>query len=157
MISQAVEYSLRAMVMLTQSARAPVTVKAMATRGEIPAAYLSKLLQGLTRAGLVLSQRGVGGGYLLTRRPSEITLADVVNAVEPLQRITRCPLGISGHVALCPLHAKLDRALAMVEQAFRETTLDDLCQESGGSIPLCSSPSIVSLDLGPSIPRTESP
>jgi Rrf2 family protein len=136
------------MVLLTQSADEPLTVQMMAARGQIPAPYLSKLLQGLTRAGLVTSQRGVGGGYLLTRRPAEITLADIVNVVEPLQRITKCPLGISGHIVLCPLHRKLDQALAMVEQAFRETTLDDLCQESGGSIPLCSAQTIVSLDLG---------
>lgn len=148
MISQAVEYSLRAMVILTQNGNAPVTVKAMAERGLIPHAYLSKLLQGLTRAGLVTSQRGIGGGYVLTRSPAEITLADVVNSVEPLQRILKCPLGIRGHIALCPLHRKLDQALATVEQAFRETTLNDLCQESSGSIPLCSSQTIVSLDLG---------
>ena len=147
-ISQAVEYSLRAMVILTQSADEPVTVKVMAERGQIPAAYLSKLLQGLTRAGLVTSQRGVGGGYTLTRPPAEISLADIGNSVEPLQRIRKCPLGISGHIVLCPLHRKLDQALAMVEQAFRETTLNDLCKESGGSIPLCSSQSIVRLDLG---------
>ncbi len=148
MISQAVEYSLRAMAILTQGAGEPITVQAIAERGQIPAAYLSKLLQGLTRAGLVTSQRGIGGGYVLTRSPAEITLADVVNSVEPLQRILKCPLGISGHIALCPLHRKLDQALATVEQAFRETTLNDLCQESGGSIPLCSSQTIVSLDLG---------
>jgi len=135
------------MVLLTKSLDEPLTVQSMANRGQIPPAYLSKLLQGLTRGGLVTSQRGVGGGYLLTRRPSEITLADIVNVVEPLQRITRCPLGISGHMTLCPLHRKLDQALAMVEQAFRETTLDDLCQESGGSIPLCSAQSIVPLKL----------
>ncbi len=136
------------MVLLTQSADEPVTVQSMAERGRIPAPYLSKLLQGLTRAGLVTSQRGVGGGYLLTRRPAKITLADVVNAVEPLKRITTCPLGISGHVTLCPLHHKLDQALGLVEQAFRETTLDDLCKQSGGSVPLCGSQSIVNLDVG---------
>ena len=156
MISQAVEYSLRAMVLLTQSASEPITVQAMAERGQIPAPYLSKLLQGLTRAGLVTSQRGVGGGYLLTRSPAEITLADIVNVVDPLQRITKCPLGITGHIALCPLHRKLDQALATVEQAFQETTLDDLCKESGGSVPLCSSQSLVKLDLGSWKPLSES-
>ena len=146
MISQAVEYSLRAMVMLTQSDDVPVTVQSIAEQGQIPAPYLSKLLQGLTRAGLVRSQRGVGGGYLLTRSPAEISLADIINAIEPLQRITKCPLGISGHIALCPLHRKLDQALATIEATFRNTSLQDLCKESGGSIPLCNSQAIVSLD-----------
>ncbi len=134
------------MVLLTQNVDQPITVQAMAERGQIPAAYLSKLLQSLNRAGLVNSQRGVGGGYLLNRSPDEITLADVVNVVEPLQRITKCPLGISGHVALCPLHRNLDQALVMVEQAFRSTTLGELCRQSGGSIPLCSSHTVVTLE-----------
>lgn len=141
------------MVLLTQSTNQSVTVRMMAERGQIPAPYLAKLLQGLSRAGLVLSQRGVGGGYVLTRTPDNITLADIVNAVEPLQRIAKCPLGISGHVALCPLHRKLDQALASVERAFRETTLADLCKESGGSIPLCSSQPVVTLGLARKKPR----
>lgn len=137
MISQAVEYSLRAMVYLTQKQEGPATVQEIAAKGKIPAPYLSKLLQGLTRAGLVVAQRGIGGGYVLSRSPTEISLADIVNVVEPLQRITTCPLGIGGHASLCPLHRRLDQALATIEQAFRETTLDDLCKEKGGSIPLC--------------------
>lgn len=137
MISQAVEYSLRAMVYLTQKQEGPATVQEIAAKGKIPAPYLSKLLQGLTRAGLVVAQRGIGGGYVLSRPPAEISLADIVNVVEPLQRITTCPLGIGGHVNLCPLHRRLDQALATIERAFQETTLDDLCKEKGGSIPLC--------------------
>lgn len=148
MISQAVEYSLRAMVQLTQSTGEPITVQSLAERGRIPAPYLSKLLQGLTRAGLVTSRRGIGGGYLLTRSPAEVTLADVVNAVDPLQRITTCPLGISGHSTLCPLHHKLDQAMALVEQAFQGTTLDDLCKLSGDSVPLCGSQTTVNPELG---------
>lgn len=136
MISQAVEYSLRAMVLLAQNAYGPLTVQVIAERGQISPPYLAKILQGLARADLVRSQRGVNGGYVLRRPPLEITLADIVNAVEPLQRIRKCPLGISGHADLCPLHKKLDLALAYVEQTFRSTTLQDLCQSAP---PLCSS------------------
>lgn len=153
MISQAVEYSLRAMVLLTQSHDIPVTVQSIAERGQIPAPYLAKLLQGLTRAGLVRSQRGVGGGYLLTLTSDKISLADVVNAIEPLQRIKKCPLGISGHLALCPLHRKLDQALATIEEAFQSTSLFDLCEQSGGTIPLCSSPPMVTLNIGLTTPK----
>lgn len=154
-IPQAVEYSLRAMVILSQSAERPVTVQAMAERGHIPAAYLSKLLQGLTRAGLVISQRGVGGGYTLTRPSSAITLADIVNVVEPLQRITTCPLGTMGHESLCPLHKKLDIALETIERVFSETTLDDLCREGGGAIPLCEAQVFVKLNLEATKPNPD--
>lgn len=140
------------MVMLTQSFEEPVTVQAMAARGQIPAAYLSKLLQGLTRARLVTAQRGVGGGYTLTRPPSQITLADVVNAVEPLQRIKKCPLGIAGHATLCPLHRKLDEAMATIEAAFQATTLDDLGKDTGGPVPLCSTEPVVTINLKMKLP-----
>lgn len=147
MISQSVEYSLRAMVLLTQSAGQPLTVQAMAADAQIPAPYLAKLLQGLTRAGLVRSQRGIHGGFVLTHHPAKITLADIVNVIEPLQRITKCPLGISGHGTLCPLHQRLDQAFEMVEQSFQKKTLDELFKESRGADPLCRSQSIVSLNL----------
>ena len=136
MISQTVEYSLRAMALLCHDAPEPSTVVSLAERGQVPAPYLAKLLRGLVRAGLVLSQRGIGGGFSLARNPIDITLADIVNAVEPLQRIKKCPLGIANHETLCPLHKKMDEAMAMAEQAFRETTLADLLK--GAPTPLCS-------------------
>lgn len=157
MFSQAVEYSLRAMVLLSQRAGEPLTVQAIAQRGQIPAPYLSKLLQGLVRANLVQSQRGVGGGYTLARGPTEITLADVINVVEPLQRIKSCPLGIQGHVQLCPLHRLLDDTLSDIERAFRSTTLADLLAESGGSIPLCSDQKLAAIALTPSPRQRDAP
>src|SRR5688572_13568384 len=66
---------------------------------------------------------------------------EVVNAVEPIQRIRTCPLGIAAHgVHLCPLHTRLDNALAMVEEAFQNTTLGELLAEPTRSIPLCPFP-----------------
>lgn len=147
MFSQAVEYSLRAMVLLSQQAGRPLTVQAIAQRGQIPGPYLSKLLQGLARANLVISQRGIGGGYSLARDPAQITLAHVMNSVEPLQRIKTCPLGIEGHLKLCPLHRILDQALCDIERTFQNTTLADLVRETSGSIPLCSSQPVVAIDL----------
>lgn len=129
MISQAVEYSLRAMVLLTQSEGGPVKVRTMAARGQIPAAYLAKLLQGLTRAGLIRSKRGIGGGFLLARRPAEITLAEIAHVVEPGRRIATCPLLLTGDLTLSPLRQWLDRVFAATEIAFLETTLEDLCTD----------------------------
>ncbi len=138
MISQAVEYSLRAMVLLARSSGGYVSIQVLAAQGDIPAPYLSKLLHNLTRAKLVHSQRGQGGGFRLVRAPHEISLATVINAVEPLQRILTCPLGIAGHEKLCPLHRKLDEAMAAVEQTFRDTTLNDLLTAEATYAPLCS-------------------
>jgi Rrf2 family protein len=60
----------------------------------VPAGYLSKVLQSLGRAQLVNSQRGLHGGFTLARAPSELTVWEVIQAVDPLQRIRSCPLGL---------------------------------------------------------------
>ena len=88
--------------------------------------------------GLLKGQRGPGGGFLLMRTPELITVWDVVDAVEPIKRITTCPLQLGSHAkVLCPLHRKLDNALAQLEKAFRETSLADLINQPGAPQPLC--------------------
>jgi DNA-binding IscR family transcriptional regulator len=69
-----------------------------------------------------------------------LTILDVVNAVEPIARIRQCPLGLKNHgIRLCPLHRRMDDALATVETAFRQTTLAELLGEPTNSYPLCNS------------------
>ena len=141
MFSQTVEYALRAAVHLASQSPAARTTDQIAKATRVPRAYLSKVVQGLARAGVVHSTRGIGGGVSLTKSPAEITILEIVNAVEPIQRIRTCPLGIAPHgVHLCPLHARLDQALASVEKAFGGTTLGELLAEPTRSIPLCPFP-----------------
>jgi Rrf2 family protein len=140
--SQTVEYALRAVVHLASEAPAPRTTDQIAKITHVPRAYLSKVLQSLSRAGIVHSQRGLGGGIALTKTPDQITILEVVNAVEPIGRITTCPLGLSAHgVNLCPLHRRVDNALALVETAFGETTLAEVLDDPNHSVPLCDFPS----------------
>jgi len=140
MFSQTVEYALRAVVHLADQAPDARTTEQIAVATRVPKAYLSKVLQGLSRAGIVHSQRGIGGGMTLTRTPAELTILEVVNAVEPLGRIKECPLGLAAHgVRLCPLHRRLDNALASVEAAFAQTTLAEILAEPTESRPLCES------------------
>ena len=143
MFSQTVEYALRAVVHLAYVAPEAHTTAQIAEATKVPKDYLSKILQGLARVGIVKTQRGVGGGVSLARDPAELSILDVVNAVEPesVQRITTCPLGLKTHgVRLCPLHKRLDDAVAMVETAFRDTTLAEVLAEPSESVPLCESP-----------------
>jgi Rrf2 family transcriptional regulator, nitric oxide-sensitive transcriptional repressor len=141
--SQTVEYALRAVVHLASQAPAARTTQQVAEATRVPRAYLSKVLQGLVRAGVVQSQRGLGGGITLARSPSDLTILEVVNAVEPIRRIRTCPLGLAAHGArLCPLHRRLDNALAMVEKAFGATTLAEVLAEPTKSVPLCPFPNV---------------
>lgn len=138
MFSQTVEYALRAVVHLAHQAPSARTTEQIAEATKVPKPYLSKVLQGLRRGGVVASQRGVGGGITLVKTPEELTILEVVNAVEPLQRIQTCPLGLLSHgVHLCPLHRRVDNALATVEKAFRGTTLAEVLADPNPSIPLC--------------------
>jgi Rrf2 family transcriptional regulator, nitric oxide-sensitive transcriptional repressor len=143
MFSQTVEYALRAVVHLASRAPSPQTTDQIAKATRVPRAYLSKVIQGLARGDIVESQRGLGGGVSLTRSPDELTILDVINAVEPIQRIRSCPLGLAAHgTHLCPLHHRLDRALASVEQAFASSTLAEVLAEPTTSVPLCPFPNI---------------
>jgi len=140
MFSQKVEYALRAVIYLAFEGE-PRTIDRVAEVTHVPGPYLAKLVQEMVRLGLLRSQRGVGGGIALVKSPAELTLLEVVNAVDPIPRIRSCPLGIPSHgVRLCPLHAKLDKAAAEIEAAFASTTLADLLAEPNPSIPLCHGP-----------------
>jgi len=138
MISQTVEYALRAVLTIAQHQGKPCTSKRIAEITKVPSAYLSKLMQGLVRGGVVRSQRGLHGGFLLNQPASELSILDIVDKVEPMKRIHECPLGIQSHGnQLCPLHRKLDRAMESIESMFRETTVADLLSEPGSVTPLC--------------------
>ena len=138
MISQTMEYALRAVAHLAQQSPQACTTEDIADTTRVPRAYLSKVLQALVRGGIVHSQRGIGGGMTLVKLPGELTILEVVNAVDPIQRIRSCPLGLASHgVHLCPLHRRLDDALAMVEEAFRKSTLAEILAEPSRSTPLC--------------------
>src|ERR1035438_6007492 len=155
MFSQTVEYALRAVVHLADQALASRTTDQIATATLVPKAYLSKVLQGLCQANIVHSKRGLGGGMTLTKSPSELTILDVVNAVEPIGRIRECPLGLAAHgVRLCPLHKRLDNAMALVEKAFRQTTLAEILAEPTESHPLCDFPSGHATSTTASLPVT---
>jgi Rrf2 family protein len=141
MFSQKVEYALRAVVHLAASAPAARTVEQIATATKVPQAYLAKVVQALVHAGVLRSQRGIGGGISLVKAPAELTILEVVNAVDPIRRINHCPLDLASHgVNLCPLHRRVDNALAMVEEAFRSTTLAEVLAEPTSSVPLCDFP-----------------
>jgi Rrf2 family protein len=147
MISQTVEYSLRAAVVLAQNAGTACTAQRLSEITDVPRPYLAKVMQELVRAGIVNSRRGLHGGFELARSPKDLTIWDIVEAVEPLQRIRKCPLRISAHTGgLCPLHRRLDDAMELVERSFRATALAELLQDAAGRSPLCERTNLVSLN-----------
>ena len=141
MFSQTVEYALRAVAFLASQAPEARTTDQVATATRVPKAYLSKVLQGLCRGGIVHSQRGAGGGMTLVKLPQDLSILEVVNAVDPVCRIQTCPLGLAAHgTRLCPLHKRMDNVLAQIEETFRNTNLAEVLAEPSESIPLCDFP-----------------
>lgn len=141
MISQTAEYALRAIVYLAMNPDCAYTTQQISETTKVPAAYLSKVLQSLAKAQLVKSQRGLGGGFVLTKPPENISVLEVLNAVDPIQRIRSCPLGLKAHgTALCALHKKLDDATAAIERTFAETTIAEILARPTASTPLVEFP-----------------
>lgn len=141
MLSQTVEYALRAATYLAATPKQSRTVDQIAAATHVPVAYLSKVLQQLVRGGIVASRRGIGGGFMLARPPERLRILAIVQAVDPIERITTCPLGLVAHGRrLCPLHRRLDNALAEMEKAFAASTLAEILAEPTQSVPLCEFP-----------------
>lgn len=78
------DYAARALLSLSLhgETEGPTTVRQIAERTGLPQPYLEQILLALKGAGIVRSKRGVGGGYVLARPPAEITLAQVIRAVD---------------------------------------------------------------------------
>jgi Rrf2 family protein len=138
MFSQTAEYALRAVVWLASHDSGVHSTPTIAAATRVPRGYLSKVVQALTRAGIVASHAGRRGGIRLARPARELSVFDVIQAVDPISRIGSCPLGIETHdVQLCPLHRRLDDAIAAVGSALAATTIADLLAEAPASRPFC--------------------
>ena len=139
MITQTSEYALRAVVHLAEAGGGPATTQEISEATRVPLGYLHKILRMLARAGLLRAQRGVGGGFSLTRAASSISVLDVLGATDGAPvRIERCPLGIEGHTTLCPMHRMLDEAVAHLESVFARTTIAQLAAAGRGDGGLCA-------------------
>jgi Rrf2 family protein len=140
MLSQTVEYALRATVYLAGE-DGPRTAAEISKFTRVPTAYLAKVLQHLARAKVVNGQRGPNGGFALSRPADKVTVWEVVQALEPLKRIRECPLDLKTHRGrLCPLHRKLDDAIAELERRFKDTTMSELLGDPTAPRPLCDVP-----------------
>jgi Rrf2 family protein len=137
MLPKTAEYALRAVVWLGRDPGHCESADRLAAHTKVPRRYLHSVLQELVRANLVRSQPGPGGGYALSQPTHEITILDVVNAISPLERIRRCPLGLRSHTRLCPLHKELDEVYAATEQALSRVTIAQLVDSTSEIVPLC--------------------
>jgi len=120
-LNQATDYGFRAVLYLSRIPRGEVVeAKTIAEEEHIPIRFLLKILRLLTQAGIVESYRGVSGGYMLAKKPEEITMKDVVEAVEGPIQVNRCLVAPEecnkNHTGKCPLH----KALYSIQQILNK-------------------------------------
>jgi Rrf2 family cysteine metabolism transcriptional repressor len=137
MFSTKAEYGVRVMVELARRAGGePIPLAEIAAHDGLPLAYLEHLVARLRKAGLVDSRRGSRGGYMLARPSREITMAEVVEALEgsiaPIECISQAADGSivcsreSSPDHVCPTKLLWTRVRFSIVNTLRETTLADL-------------------------------
>ncbi|HWB19424.1 MAG TPA: Rrf2 family transcriptional regulator [Phycisphaerales bacterium] len=106
MLTQAVGYAATALAYVSAASGRPVLVKEIAEAADIPAPYLAKIIHQLGRKGLVITQRGIGGGVTLAKEAVEITLYDLCVALDDPVVQSRCMLGTApcSDERSCPAH-----------------------------------------------------
>ena len=127
-LSARVDYALRAAAELAVGGERPVTAVQLAEAQQIPPKFLENILSQLRRSGLVRSQRGPEGGYWLARPPEEITIADIVRAVEgPLADVRgEAPEHLDYSGPAQPLERVWVATRASVRSVLERVTLADL-------------------------------
>lgn len=101
------EYAIRAMLELTREhGKGLISAKKLAERQEIPPVFLTKILLILTKSGLLVSMRGSHGGIRLAKDPSEISILNIVEAIEGPIRLNMCigNAGTCGYIPTCKVH-----------------------------------------------------
>lgn len=141
MFSTKAEYGVRVMVELARRAGGdPIPLAEIAAHDGLPLAYLEHLVARLRKAGLVDSRRGSRGGYMLSRPAGEISMADVVEALEgsiaPIECISEAADGSivcsreSSPDHVCPTKLLWTRVRFSIVRTLKETTLADLLAPS---------------------------
>jgi Rrf2 family protein len=131
-VSAKVDYAVRAAVELAAADEGPVKGERISQAQDIPLKFLENILGELKHGGLVRSQRGTEGGYWLARPANQISIADVIRAVEgPLASIRGEPaetLGYSGSAA--PLNKVWVAVRASLREVLEHVTLADIAEDN---------------------------
>ena len=130
------KYGVRAVYEIARHAgKGPITIKEIADRQGISLSYLEQILHKLGKAGLIDSVRGPAGGYLLARKPAELTIGDIVRTLEGPIALSHClEPGESGdcyQAEDCVARMVWSRVGAKIEEALDSISFEDLLQQQG--------------------------
>ena len=116
-------------------------VPSLAADTRLPAPTVSKILKALAREGLLVSHRGVKGGYSLSRRPEQISVIDIIGALDGPIAITDCSHDLPGKCDIetgCPVRSNWQRINLAVRESLEQITLAEMMrpQRSAGFVPV---------------------
>mgnify|MGYP000948650042 CR=1 FL=1 len=120
-LNQATDYAFRAVLYLSLLQPGEIVeAKVISDSQHIPLRFLLKILRILTKAGIVKSYQGVGGGYALAKKPAEITLKDVLEAIEGPIRINKCLIDPDYCNKQATPHCPVHHVLASIQQTIAQ-------------------------------------
>jgi Rrf2 family iron-sulfur cluster assembly transcriptional regulator len=128
------EYAIRAMMHLSaQPFGKKVPISEVSTRWDIPQSFLRKISAHLAKARLIITQRGVGGGLSLARPAEEITLLDVMEAIEGPLSLNKCLINprVCPRTNWCAVHLLWSEGQEKLKETLRSRSLAELAQLTG--------------------------
>ena len=126
-LSKKADYGLIALKHLAQHSEESISAREIALHYRIPAELLAKVLQRLARKGLLVSQQGTNGGYVLARDPAAISIVDVVEALEGPISMTPCERGSDcRQMPTCSVRDPLLKIKAKVVRVLGDTSIYEL-------------------------------
>ncbi len=126
-LSKKTEYAILAMQYLAGNREEPVSAKEIANELSISFEFLSKSLQSLMKYGLVVSQQGIKGGYYLAKSPDEITIMEIIRAVDENIGIVDCLTeNDCERSQICYLKDPMAILQSKINSVFTETTVSSL-------------------------------
>ena len=132
-ITRGTDYAVRLMVHLaTLPEGTKVPVAELARVGSAPETFISKLLQRLVRIGMLNSSRGTGGGFMLAIQPQNVTLLDVVEAIEGPLQLNLCLPGeqTCNRKSFCSVHPVWLEAQTALKNVLQGTSIEKLARAS---------------------------
>lgn len=133
LLSKSCVYGLKASLFLASAQdEGYISIREVSEQLEISFHFLTKVLQELTAAGLLESQKGPKGGVRLTRSGSEMSLYEIVEAIDGTELFTECALGLPGcgTAKPCPLHEKWGQTRDRIRGMLVNTNLAELALKS---------------------------
>lgn len=131
MLSKQVGYAIRCLIYLAEQDE-PVLIKDISEATDMPHPFLAKIINSLSRKGFVKSQRGIGGGITLAKKPETITICDVCIALDDPLIHDKCIIGMPECSAQtnCPFHSFWSEEKIRIKQYLENNTISTVVTEN---------------------------